>query len=317
MNDLSKSKEQNIKQIHKERINKKSQNNVNKEKNLILKQNIKNENENDNDSFIQFEHIPIEGYKNIILSDNNDDNLIINNKIEIQNKEKEKEINMNYNMKNDNLNEINMSQNKTNPQIEIDNNSQDNKDLFKKIKSNYILKIIFSYTKKVKYELVRYNKDAQKRLDLSINDYIHYYKEYNETVIDIVFDRKKSLKDKLIVFLINSNYSHVYIEEKKEELTIDSIKGITTNKIKLILDAELESFKELFYNYDFISEINFVKCKRRNIVDLSKMFSGCRSLKSLNISELYTNNVTNMEEMFAGCSNLSNLELLNFNTNNV
>ena len=47
------------------------------------------------------------------------------------------------------------------------------------------------------------------------------------------------------------------------------------------------------------------------------MFSGCSSLKELNLSNFNINNVTNMRWMFYGCSSLKELNLSNFNTNNV
>ena len=47
------------------------------------------------------------------------------------------------------------------------------------------------------------------------------------------------------------------------------------------------------------------------------MFSGCSSLKELNLNNFNTNNVTYMSGMFRGCSSLNELNLNNFNTNNV
>ena len=47
------------------------------------------------------------------------------------------------------------------------------------------------------------------------------------------------------------------------------------------------------------------------------MFSGCSSLKELNLNNFNTNNVTDMGRMFSGCSSLKELNLNNFNTNNV
>ena len=47
------------------------------------------------------------------------------------------------------------------------------------------------------------------------------------------------------------------------------------------------------------------------------MFSGCSSLKQLNLSNFNTNNVTDMVGMFSGCSSLEELNLSNFNTKNV
>ena len=50
---------------------------------------------------------------------------------------------------------------------------------------------------------------------------------------------------------------------------------------------------------------------------MSCMFTGCSSLKELNLSNFNTNNVTDMRYMFDGCSLLKELNLYNFNTNNV
>ena len=47
------------------------------------------------------------------------------------------------------------------------------------------------------------------------------------------------------------------------------------------------------------------------------MFSGCSSLKELNLSNFNTNKVTNIAGMFSKCSSLIELNLPNFNTNNV
>ena len=47
------------------------------------------------------------------------------------------------------------------------------------------------------------------------------------------------------------------------------------------------------------------------------MFSGCKSLKEINLSNFNTNNVTNMSYMFWECSSLKEINLSNFNTDNV
>ena len=47
------------------------------------------------------------------------------------------------------------------------------------------------------------------------------------------------------------------------------------------------------------------------------MFSGCSSLKELNLSNFNTNNVTNMVAMFYECYSLKELNISNFNFNKV
>ena len=59
----------------------------------------------------------------------------------------------------------------------------DNKNYFRNIKSNYRLKQIFKNIKENKLlDIIKYNKNIQKRLNIGINDYIEYY---NKIIIDI------------------------------------------------------------------------------------------------------------------------------------
>ena len=50
---------------------------------------------------------------------------------------------------------------------------------------------------------------------------------------------------------------------------------------------------------------------------MNKMFMGCSSLTSLDLSHFKTDNVSNMESLFEGCSSLTSLDLSNFNTTKV
>ena len=79
-------------------------------------------------------------------------------------------------------------------------------------------------------------------------------------------------------------------------------------KIKVIIDYQVKSFKELFYWCKCIESINFKKFYRNNITDMSWMFNGCSSLKELNLNNFNTNNVTNMSYMFYGCSSFKEIK---------
>ena len=48
---------------------------------------------------------------------------------------------------------------------------------------------------------------------------------------------------------------------------------------------------------------------------MTYMFSGCSSLKELNLNNFNTNNVINMRWMFCECFTLKELNINNFNTN--
>ena len=54
-----------------------------------------------------------------------------------------------------------------------------------------------------------------------------------------------------------------------------------------------------------------------NITSANRMFNGCNSLTSLDVSRFDTSNVTSMGEMFFGCNSLTSLDLSNFDTSNV
>ena len=73
------------------------------------------------------------------------------------------------------------------------------------------------------------------------------------------------------------------------------------NTIKIIINYQVKSFKELFNNCEHINSLFFKKFYRINITDMSYMFYKCSSLKELNLSNFNTNNVTDMSYMFSGC----------------
>ena len=70
--------------------------------------------------------------------------------------------------------------------------------------------------------------------------------------------------------------------------------------------------------YSNLNEINFNgNFNTSNVTSMDKMFMGCVSLKSLDLSGFNTKNVGNMINMFASCSSLTSLDLSNFNTSNL
>ena len=70
--------------------------------------------------------------------------------------------------------------------------------------------------------------------------------------------------------------------------------------------------------YSNLNEINFNgNFNTSNVTNMDKMFGGCVSLKSLDLSDFNTKNVGNMINMFASCSSLTSLDLSNFNTSNL
>ena len=128
---------------------------------------------------------------------------------------------------------------------------------FKSLKSDYFLQKLYdNITKKKKLAIVKFNKRIQNRLNLNIKD----YKEYCEIEIEII-----PIKDKYGKFInINENdelYYHIYFNDNKEEIKnkYKINKKDKVAKIKIIIDYQVKSFKELFYQCRCIKSINFKK----------------------------------------------------------
>ena len=188
-----------------------------------------------------------------------------------------------------------------------ENESAKSNPIIENIKSRFILsKIIDNMPKKIKLEIVRYNKKMQNRLNLDIKDYKEYYEGIEIEIIPFKGEYGR------FIHIDNDNdklYYHIYFNDNKEEIKdkyrINEEDKVT--KIKIIVDYQVISFRKLFFNCKCIESINFKKFYRNNITDISLMFAGCSSLNDLNINNFNTNNVTKMYCMFSGCSSLNDL----------
>ena len=183
------------------------------------------------------------------------------------------------------------------------------------IKCKYILTQIFDKLKQNKLlEVIRYNKNLQNILNISIND----YKEYSKIIIDIIpCDNKYGN----FVNIFNKDFKpfyHIYFNDNIKEIHRNYIKKEDKiYKIKIKLDEQIKSLYGLFKECHCIKEINFLQFNRKDIINMSYMFYDCSSLQELNVINFKTNNVTNMNSMFNRCRSLKNLNLCSFNTNNV
>ena len=190
---------------------------------------------------------------------------------------------------------------------------------YKNIKSKYILKLITQYlTLKKSLLITRYNKDIQKELDLSLNDFISYTK----IEIDIHIDPNLLSEEKNTFIHFDKkdkNLFNIFIQEDKfipyHENYLNKEQNISI--IKVIIEHDVTSLKDLFKNCSFIKEINFVKFNRENITDMSYMFCGCNNLTKLYLDNFKTNNVQKMNNMFYNCTSLEEINLNKSDTSNV
>ena len=89
------------------------------------------------------------------------------------------------------------------------------------------------------------------------------------------------------------------------------------SKIKLIIDKEICSFKDLFNGLTYINYINFTHFIRSDIINMNNTFRNCLYLKFLNLSNFITDNVKDMSYMFYYCTSLEEINLSSFKTINV
>ena len=189
-----------------------------------------------------------------------------------------------------------------------------------KIKNDFFKEKVFNNLhKKRLLKIIKHNKKANELLNLKINSYKECCETYSTIEIEI-----KPTKDKYSKFINikeerDKSFYHIYFNNnKKEEIErnyLNSEDKVTI--IHIIIDYQVKSFKELFYNCQCIESIYFRKFYRNNIINMERMFSNCSSLKELNLSNFNTNSVTNMSGIFSKCISLKELNLSNFNTINV
>ena len=186
-----------------------------------------------------------------------------------------------------------------NSSSELCKEKKESKNMFKNLKSDYFLQLLFNnLLKKKSLEIIKYNKNTKNRMNININDYKEYSEIYSSIEIEI-----KPVYNKYGKFISineeNKKYYHIYFDNNKEEIKRNYLNENEQIKlIKIIIDYQVKSFKELFYKCYCIEYINFKKFYRNNINNMGYMFSRCSTLKELNLSNFKTNNVTDMSYMF-------------------
>ena len=185
------------------------------------------------------------------------------------------------------------------------------KNKFINIKSDYFIQKVFGIIqKRISLEIIKYNINIQKRLNININNYKEFSELYSSIELEIIPTQNK-YGSFLKINKENKKYFHIYFNNnKKEEIKKTKIdEEDKVSKIYIIINYQIKSFSDLFYYCECIESINFKKFYRNNIINMCWMFSYCSSLKELNLSNFNTNNVTNMRYMFSKCSDELKLKI--------
>ena len=80
---------------------------------------------------------------------------------------------------------------------------------------------------------------------------------------------------------------------------------------------QVTDMRFMFSGCRSLTSLDLANFNTKQVTDMSCMFEDCSSLKSLNLSHFNTEQVTDMNEMFRDCSSLKSLNLSNFNTSQV
>ena len=132
-----------------------------------------------------------------------------------------------------------------NTEKEIEKSNQiKSKNKFKNIKSNYILRKVFNVIhKRISLEIIKYNINIQKRLNININNYKEFSELYSSIELEIIpiqnqygsFINIDKEEDKI--------YFHIYFNENKEEIKKTEIdEEDKVSKINIIIDYQIKSF---------------------------------------------------------------------------
>ena len=185
------------------------------------------------------------------------------------------------------------------------------RNILEEIKCKYILNQIFNNIQKNKYlEIIKYNKAAQYRLNININNYKEFSKLFTPIEIEIVPSDKKFGKFINIINEDEKYYYHIFLDNEKEEAERNYLnENDKISKIKIIIDYQINSFEHLFEDCTCIESIFFEKFYRNNINNMSYIFNGCSSLKNINFFKFNTDNVIYMDGIFRGCTSLKELNL--------
>ena len=125
-------------------------------------------------------------------------------------------------------------------------NQAKSKCLFDDLNGDFFLQKVFNnLPKKILFNVPRYNKKIQNRLNITFKDHTDYHEPIEIEIIPI-----KGKDGEFIRIKHEDNqYYHIYFNDGKEEIKRNNInKDENVRKIKIIIDYQVISFERLFSN---------------------------------------------------------------------
>ncbi|MBQ3616702.1 MAG: BspA family leucine-rich repeat surface protein [Bacteroidales bacterium] len=132
------------------------------------------------------------------------------------------------------------------------------------------------------------------------------------------------LKDGIATFYYNSSNPEGALPIQSQFPDPNWPKDTRNSVTKVVFDVSFKDYEPTSCAYWFfylgnLTEISGIKenLNTANVTTMERMFEGCSSLTTLDLSNFNTANVTDMSYMFDNCSSLTTLDVSNFNTANV
>ena len=91
----------------------------------------------------------------------------------------------------------------------------------------------------------------------------------------------------------------------------------TITSIERLNTSEVTSMEKMFNGCESLTSVDVSKFNTEKVTNMSLMFYDCKSLTSVDVSKFDTRQVTDMNAMFKNCTALTLLNLTSFNTMNV
>ena len=141
------------------------------------------------------------------------------------------------------------------------------------------------------------------------------YLEYNDEIISGQKEIYIKSGSKLDVHYVYPIYDSQIFFNCEYDRNMDNVVTVDLTHFNFSLITKMNY---TFYKCGSIQPIIFPNSSEINqIINMSKLFSGCNSLKSLNLSNVITSNTKDLSYMFDNCTSLKLLDISNFNfTNN-
>ena len=215
------------------------------------------------------------------------------------------------------------------------NNITDYKNMFKNVKALRYINV---------YHVEDKNTIIQKTDISSITNLIVCEKEEIDILVtnnrkccyfNIATDKCEPDNYIIIYYGKESEYKYGFINKYRNDVSFiingDYLNALETNKefkvkagykIELYFNSKMTTLESFFdYNYDInIENIKSIDLSHFNfelITDMSKTFSGCSSLESIDFYKPVSSSVTNVNNMFFGCDSLTSIDLSLFDFSHV